>query len=164
MTFEQRMAVSEAHERAIIDRLIAKGWRAHLFGQSQLPNAMRDLLRTYHDDGLNPTLLRWLPDILAGYVTHRTYACLIDGKVCSSAHANYAVETSALDAVRLLSDAVGLPCFFVFDDFGVLTPRDVTLRGLPGRNSSHGSGTPYLLVERRFARPFDCVFPGIEPP
>lgn len=160
MTFQQRKAMADSHEHDVIERLISIGWHAELFGQAQLSEKSRDLLKSYVDHRFQPTLLRWLPDIIAGCNRpgYKSYVCLIDAKACDEKYANYSIERDALDAVTCLTDRMGMPCFFVFNDWKVLTARDIRLRGEFGPRPHFGSGTPYLLVSRDFGRSFSSVF------
>jgi len=161
MSFANRKASSDQFEKAVIDRLRCNGWYAERFGQCLLPEMMRDIMKCYHDDYGNPTLLRWLPDIYAGHFTAqgRAFCCLIDVKTCASKTENYAVELSAVEAVGKLCDVFHMPSYFVFDDWGILTAREIEQRGRPGSPHNSGSGTPYCLVARTFSHPFDQMFP-----
>jgi hypothetical protein len=162
MSFAERMATASTHEIAVKQRLNDRNWQAELFGQILLPPNLRDLLKQYSDDYGNPTLLRWLPDILAGYLRPgRAYCCLIDAKTCGPNQKNYAVEKSAIDALAILTQALHIPSFFVFDDWGVLTAHIIQQRGWSGPDHGNGSGTAYFLVERRYSLPFDRIFPPI---
>lgn len=54
--------------------------------------------------------------------------------------------------------------FDIWEFAHVLTPREARQRGTPGRTpqGGRGSGTPYLLVEKRHARPFLDIFPQVK--
>lgn len=160
-TFAARMAPALEFEIAVIERFNSTGWRAFPFGQSQLPDECRDLLRRYEDGSRRPCLIRWMPDVIAFNVqTRRTYVALIDAKVCGD-RPNYAVEMSAAETAEAFTDRLYTPTFFVFDDWRVMTPREVRQRGRAGPNRSNGSGTPYYLIEKGFSRPFAEVFPPV---
>jgi hypothetical protein len=160
MGFEQRLTLAAKHEADIIAKLKGLRWHAEPFGQAQLSDASRDLLKGYLDDRLHPTLLRWLPDIIAGYrrPDSSAYVCLIDAKVCNEKYANYSIERDAVHALACLTEHLAMPCFFVFDDWKILTARDALMRCEPGPRPYNGSGTPYWLVSRDFGRPFESVF------
>lgn len=172
--FAGRNAKAIQWEQKLIAVFRAKGWTAYPFGQSLLPPEARELLRHYVNDAHQPTLLRWMPDIIAFRCpevcgdhpaqlgTHPGRVVLIDAKTCED-RPNYAVEMSAQEAAAAWTDRLHTPTFFVFDDGGVLTPRDVAQRGRPGPAPSpgRGSGTPYFLVEKRFGVPFRDVFPAV---
>lgn len=163
MSFAERMQSAHEFEQAVLDRLNATGWQAFPFGQSQLPNQARQLLIRYEDAARRPCLIRWLADIIAFRETAggKVWTMLVDAKVCGERTQNYAVEMSAYETAEAFTDQLFTPTFFVFDDWKVLTPREVRQRGLPGPppKAGNGSGTPYVLVSKRWGRPFDEVFP-----
>lgn len=72
----------------------------------------------------------------------------------------YAIETRSLEAADAFVAHLLVPVFFVAADGGVLTPRDVHERGRPGpvTQTTGGTGTPYVLVEKNWARKFNDVF------
>jgi hypothetical protein len=102
-----------------------------------------------------------MPDVITfrAYSNGRIWVALIDAKVCDGPR--YAVEMSAAETAEVFTDKLYTPTFFVFDDWKVLTPREVRQRGVqgPAPKPGRGSGTPYLLVEKRFGRSFDEIFP-----
>lgn len=150
---------------AVVERLTSTGWQADRFGQALLSDQTRDLLKRYEDGSRRPCLIRWMPDVITFGVFSggRIWTALIDAKVCGD-RPNYSVEMSAAETAQIFADQLYTPTFFVFDDWKVLTPREVRQRGTPGRVTANGSGTPYLLVEKRFGQPFDKVFPPIRQP
>jgi len=153
-------AAAKAHEAAVIQQLIDRGWRAHAFGQGLLPPDLCDCLTHYEDHARRPSLVRWFPDVIAGYTVSpwRTFVAVIDAKMCGADRPNYAIEVAALDVAEHFADRLYTPMFFVFDDWHVLTPRDVRQRGRQGPDATNGSGTPYVLVAKQHGRPFDSVF------
>lgn len=161
--FAGRMQAAEKFEIELVDRLNGTGWRAFRFGQSQLPEECRSLLIKYEDGSGRPCLIRWMPDIITfrTYPGGRVFTALIDAKVCPREMPNYSVEMSAVETSEIFTDRLYTPTFFVFDDGKVLTPREVRQRGKPGPSSNNGSGTPYLLVEKRFGLPFVRYFPPV---
>jgi hypothetical protein len=103
-----------------------------------------------------------MPDIITfRELPGRTFVALIDAKVSPQHTANFAIEMSAIETTEIYTDRLYTPTFFVFDDWTVLTPREARQRGTKGPDPSNGrgSGTPYLLIPRRWARPFDAIFP-----
>lgn len=162
MTFADRMGPASEFEAAVVDRFNSTGWRAFHFGQSQLPEECRNLLVRFEDGSRRPCLIRWMPDVIAfRNYSGRSWVALIDAKVCNGP--NYAVEMSAAETAEVFTDHLYTPTFFVFDDWKVLTPREVRQRGRPGPTpaAGRGSGTPYLLVDKRFGRGFNEIFPPI---
>ena len=160
MTFAVRNEAAHTHELAILDRLRSKGWEAELFGQALLPEPIRDHLKRFEDSYRHPTLLRWMPDIIAAckHTISRSYVCLIDAKTCND-RPNYAIEVSAIDSMDVFTERLLMPSFFVFEDWRVLTAREARLRGSPGPQMGNGSGTAYVLVPRGYGRNFDEIFP-----
>lgn len=160
MSFRQRMEPSAAFEAALMERLNIHGWHAYPFGQGQLPDECRRRLMRFEDGSRRPSLIRWMPDIITfrDRTDGRSYVALIDAKVCGD-RPNYAVEMSAIETCEIYTDKLYTPTFFVFDDWRVLTPRDARQRGRHGPDSRSGSGTPYLLISKEHARPFENVFP-----
>jgi hypothetical protein len=162
VTFQQRLGAAASFELKVVDRLNGTGWLAFRFGQAQLPEECRFLLSRCEDDARRPCLIRWMPDVIA-FRGHpgRISVALIDAKVCGAGQ-RYAVEMAAVETAEKFADQLYTPTFFVFDDWTVLTPRDVRQRGWKGPDPEpgRGSGTPYLLVEKRHGRPFDDIFPS----
>jgi hypothetical protein len=156
--FPDRLALGQAHERAVIRALRKRGWKAYPMGQGQLPEDARDMLRQVQTD------LRFMPDIYA----LKMRLALIDAKSGDTylRTGNHAIQIEALEANERAWAKMG-DCFFVFDDGRVFTPADVRRVGRPGRYSDRGSGTPFLLVPRDAGRPFDavfgCSFPDLRP-
>jgi hypothetical protein len=165
MTFAMRIDPAVEFEQSVLARFNVSGWIAEPFGQALLPENARDALRHFEDLSGRPTLVRWMPDILAWReCNHRvTHLALIDAKV-GQVSDNHAVEIAAADAMDVYVERLYIPAFFVFNDWTVLTPRDVKHRGRlgPDPRGGNGSGTPYYLVPKRFARAFDNVFPRDE--
>lgn len=162
MSFTDRIQASLVFEQGVIERLNkTPGWLAFPFGQGQLPQACRERLIRFEDDARRPSLIRWMPDVIAfrDLSNERSYVSLIDAKK-SGPTENYAIEMSAIETAEIYTDYLYTPTFFVFDDWKVLTPREARQRGRPGPEPSpgRGSGTPYLLIAKRFARGFAEVF------
>jgi hypothetical protein len=166
MMFQDRLDLSGAFEDLIIDRLIRAGWHAEHFGQRQLSEECRDRLKRFEDAARRPSLIRWMPDILAfcDLPSGRSFVALIDAKVSPPPDTgNYAIERSAVEALEIWTDHFYTPTFFVFDDWQVLTPREARQRGRlgPEPGPGRGSGTPYFLIAKRNARAFDAIFPAV---
>ena len=160
-TWKERIALATALETQIIERLNATGWQAFQFGQGQLPQECRDRLIRFEDGARRPSLLRWLPDIITfcERANGSVFVALIDAKTCLSDTPNYSIESSSIETAEVITDKLYTPVFFVFGDFMVLTPRETRQRGRQGPPPKRGSGTPYMLIEKRFARPFEAIFP-----
>ena len=158
MTFGARIATAHALEQRVIDGLQSRGWMAYEFGQAQIPNAGRDILKAYSDNALRPALLRWMPDIIALRCEGKPEVALVDAK--GGDGQRYAIETRSIEAAEAFVERLHVPVFFVCADGGVLTPRDIRERGFAGpvNNTTAGTGTPYVLVEKRWARKFNDIF------
>lgn len=164
--FDERKEFADKLEREILDHLNSTGYQAFPFGQALLPKECRDLLKRFEDGSGRPCLIRWMPDIIA--FRHepggKVWAALIDAKHCPDHWDNYSIEMSAAETAEAFADQMYTPTFFVFNGGKALTPRDVRQRGKPGpppRKGRDASGTPYLLVEKRFAQPFGRYFPKV---
>ena len=162
--FAGRLQTAIKFEDQLIERLNATGWQAFHFGQSQLPEACRAYLTRFEDGSRRPALIRWMPDVITfrQYPNGRVFVALLDAKVCGD-RPNYAIEMSAAETAEVFTDKLYTPTFFAFDDWRVLTPREVRQRGRMGPAPVNGSGTPYYLVEKRYSRPFADVFPPAKP-
>lgn len=162
--FGSRMEAAGRFETELVERLNMTGWRAFPFGQSQLPDECRSLLFRHEDESGRPCLIRWMPDIITFRTlpSGRVWVALIDAKACAPEMPNYSVEMSAAETAETFTDRLYTPTFFVFDDAKVLTPREVRQRGTPGPPpKGNGSGTPYVLVSKRYGHPFTRYFPPL---
>lgn len=157
MSYGDRAATGTEQESRVLVALRARGWEAHPFGQGQIPGNCRDILRRYEDSAMNPVLIRWLPDIIAVRDIGKPEVCLIDAKAGGP---NFAIETRAVEASEIFVEKMNVPCFFVGDDGSVITPRICRERGRlgPPPRDGRGSGTPYLLIDKQWGRPFADVF------
>jgi hypothetical protein len=103
-----------------------------------------------------------MPDIITfrDLPSGRSFVALIDAK-CSGQTPNFSIEMSAVETADVYADQLYTPTFFVFDNWSVLTPREARQRGSKGPDPEpgRGSGTPYLLVKKHWARPFAEIFP-----
>lgn len=160
MSFTTRNAQAIAFENEVIERLHRNGWHAEQFGQGQMSEYARELLRRFvhPDPNVGPTLIRWMPDILAGrmYGEH-AYVALIDAKVCGEQYSNQAIEIKALEAAEVF-EQLHIPCFYVFSNWKVVKPAEARRYGYEGRPSRNGSGTPYLLFEKDVGEDFERFF------
>lgn len=162
MSFAARLAPAIEFEQRVIDRLNKSGWPAFPFGQAQLSLECRQRLARFEDFSRRPSRIRWMPDIITfrDLRNGRSYVALIDAKASNGLR--YAIETSAVDTAEIYVDGLYTPTFFVFDDWKVLTPLEVRQRGVQGPFRGNGSGTPFLLVEKCYGRPFTDFFPPVK--
>jgi hypothetical protein len=159
MSFAARLGPSIEFEERVKERLNSTGWPAFSFGQAQLPVECRQRLARFEDLSRRPCRIRWMPDIITfrDLRNGRSYVALIDAKASNGQR--YAIEMSAVDTAEIYVDGLYTPTFFVFDDWNVLTPLEVRQRGFQGPFRGSGSGTPFLLVEKCYGRPFTDFFP-----
>lgn len=159
MSFARRLGPALEFEECVKKRLNESGWPAFSFGQSQLSEECRQRLAKFEDLSKRPCRIRWMPDIITfrDLRNGRSYVALIDAKTGNGQR--YAIEMSAVDTANIYVDLLYTPTFFVFDDWRVLTPLDVRQRGFQGPFRGNGSGTPFLLVEKCYGRPFSEFFP-----
>lgn len=158
--FQERKHVSDAFESILMHKLNSSGWIARRFGQSQLPEECRARLKRFQDGSGRPCLIRWMPDIITfrDLDNGRSLVALIDAKAASKTSPNYSIEMSAIETAEIYTDRLYTPTFFVFDDWKVMTPREARQRGTKGPEVNNGSGTPYLLINKRFSKPMADIF------
>lgn len=163
MSFAERMASATKFEVEVIDQLNKSGWQAFPFGQSQLPDKCRQHLRKFEDASRRPSLIRWMPDVITfrELPNGKVFVALIDAKACDDDRPNFAIEMSAIETAEVYTDKLYTPTFFAFTGWSVLTPREARQRGTKGPDANNGSGTPYVLIAKRFGRPFNEVFPPV---
>lgn len=161
MNFAARMAPSTQFEERVIEQLRSIGWHAYPFGQALLSSECRQRLARFEDSFRRPCRVRWMGDIITfrDLPNGRAYVALIDAKVCKGQR--YALEMSAVETAAIYTDHLYTPCFFVFDDWMVLTPFEARQRGVPGPFRGNGSGTPFLLVDKTYGQPFTDRFPPV---
>ena len=165
-TYATRVATAKPWEETLVLVLKEKGWLAAPFGQAQITEDLRENLRAWSDDYGNPTLLRWMPDIIAARPGPDPYICLIDAKTESAsnqASPNYSIEVNAVDAGLVFANFLRIPVLYVWSDGGVMTPNTVLNRWSSKQDGSrtNGSKTAFYLVRKAFARKAADVFPTI---
>ena len=75
MSFTQRMREARKFERTVVDALRVHGWIAEPFGQGQLSESVRAILRQVK------TPARWMPDIIGcKRYPVRTLTVFVDAK------------------------------------------------------------------------------------
>jgi hypothetical protein len=147
LTFDERLAVGQAHEDRVLDALRERGWHACLYGQRVL------------DDGVKltgRTPLRWGPDIVA---SHGQETVLVDAKATfSRGTRRHAVSADSLRAALQWEAFTGLPLYFVFADLLTMEPREVLAAVVPGRRPRIDDLGGTAFVPAGAGRPFDEVF------
>lgn len=155
-TFAARMAEAALHEQAVLNEIRCRGWIAEPFGQGQLPERVRDLLRKH-----SSTLVRWMPDIIAmKQFPNGMQLRFVDAKAGNKweTTGNHDVEIKALESADAFYSYAKAPVYFVFTDMGAAAPEDIWDVGWQGPNYGNGSGTPYLLFPAAVCRPLDATF------
>jgi hypothetical protein len=162
MTYEARLQGAIEFETQVMEWLTRIGWLAFPFGQALLPPECRVRLKHFVDAAKRPSLLRWMPDIIAfrDYNEGRVSLALVDAKHCAPDRKNYAVEIAAIETAELFVEKLFTPVFFVFSDWRALTPRDARMRGYFNASAPGGSGTPFLLIDKRFGVSATEYFPA----
>jgi hypothetical protein len=101
------------------------GWSAECFGQGQLSQAARDVLKHYTDEQGRPTPIRWMPDIIA-VRAQRAKVALIDVKTRSLRYPHsWAVNEHCLQSLEVFGKTMLVPVYFLMDDWTVRTPEEV---------------------------------------
>jgi hypothetical protein len=155
MSFAARLAQARSAETTVLSGLRDNGWNAEPFGQALLPDSIRDALKRYINLDGSPTLLRWLPDVIASkQFAWFQMIVLLDVKADSGQR--FAIELKALETCEALQEHLLIPCWFVWPNGHVLTPQMVRDNCFDGSQfeGRAGSGTPYVLVEKYHARKF----------
>ena len=152
-----RLLAGHGWERDLAATLTGYGWAVVPFGQAHIAEPVQTALRRHADSYGRPSGIRWLPDLLA---TRGDRVALVDAKTEGRPSDNYAVELAALDVGRVLVEHLHTPAYYVWPDGGVLTPHAVDRRWsrrMDG-NRAGGSGTSFVLVDKRYAARAADVF------
>jgi hypothetical protein len=165
--FADRLTAAKNWEWVVRQALEARGWHTEEFGQAMLSDDARAALRDRRDEYGQPTLLRWLPDIIA---YNGLRVCLVDAKGDRGGTPNFAIEVSAVDTGIVITEQMHTPLYYVWQPEGwTLTPAQIQNRHaeIDKRDGSdaNGSGTAFYLIRKKFADHPDLVFgPVLSPP
>jgi hypothetical protein len=154
MTFRNRMEYALAHEEAVAQRLIDRGYQVGRFGQGMLTENVRAILRSHH------TPLRWMPDIIAATEGE---VLLVDAKAGRTDTPCHAIEKASLEALMKLQFGISVPVILVWSDFRCSPVQMLAHHELKrdGYRSPNGSGTPYWLIPKDGVTfEFDETFTG----
>lgn len=167
-TFQQRVPSALKFEDVARQRLAEFGWTTFEAGQGTISNEARNALNAQLDDFGRVTLMRWFPDIFAFRGAGTTFECaLIEAKSCAE-RPNQSLEMASVEAALVCEVGFRMRTYFVFDNWNVLTPREID--ALPtndarfrdgkweGPRRGVGSDTPYWLFGKHHGRPFVEVF------
>lgn len=153
--FVRRLEVATAFEEKVVAALVERGWRAERFGQGQLSEEMRDIIKRVN------TRVRYMPDIIAAKSFNaKTLLVFVDAKAGDKWKdtGNHDIETAALEGAEKWEQYAECPVYFVFSDGGTVTPAVFRELATPGRFRGVGSGTPFLLIPRSACSKFDAIF------
>jgi hypothetical protein len=153
--FEHRLQHALSWESKVVAKLERCGWLATPFGQGQLPEPQRALLRRL------PTALRWMPDILATRAGPAGPFCvLIDAKGGDrhKSTGNHGIETASLNALLEWKRLAKVPCVIVTPDWLVHDVEYIAANSWKGPRYGNGSGTPYRLWRGDTGTAFDACF------
>lgn len=153
--FERRLEVATAFEVKVVAALVERGWRAERFGQGQLSEEMREIIKKVN------TKVRYMPDVIAAKdFSAKTRLVFVDAKAGDKWQetGNHDIEAAALDGAEKWQQFSECPVYFVFANGDTITPQNFREMCKPGRFRGIGSGTPFLLVTRSACSPFNVVF------
>lgn len=153
--FVRRLEVATAFEEKVIAALVERDWRAEKFGQGQLSEEMRDIIKRVN------TRVRYMPDVIAARTfTARTRLIFVDAKAGDKWRetGNHDIETAALEGAEKWEQYSECPMYFVFTSGDTITPADFRSLATTGRFKGVGSGTPFMLAPRTACSGFDAVF------
>lgn len=143
MSFANRMACAHKWEQDVAATIRQYGWGCEPFGQGQLSDNARGILRHVQ------TPLRWIPDLIAYRDPYDV--ALFDCKWGRTDTPNWSIEIAAVESDINFFEFCGLPIYYVWPDYTCSTPDsvfEVGLRRAEGWHDGAGSGTPYYLVPK----------------
>jgi len=153
--FEQRIEIATAFEDKVAAALTERGWLAERFGQGQLSEGMRNVIKRVN----TPT--RWMPDIIAAkQFRAKARLIFVDAKSGEAWRntGNHDIETAALEAAEGWEQFSGCPVYFVCSNGETITPAVFRELGVVGRYRGNGTGTPFLLMPRSASTSFNATF------
>ena len=159
MTFQQRFGGGRGWEVELAEGLVARGWQVCEFGQGQLDDNAHQALRSWTDTYGRPSLIRWLPDLLA-WRDRLVY--MIDAKSETAKNAasdNVAIELDAFAVGLSIEKVLNTPMLYVWKA-GAATPRTIENRWhrrLDG-GKADGSGTAFILMDKKYLTPLPQIF------
>lgn len=149
-TFDERLAVGNAHERRVATELEARGWLVTEWGQGMLPAPTRWAIREARSQ------FRFFPDMIASRAHGEVIA--IDAKDCmrSTETGRYAISRDCVAFGLQFFAAFGIPLFYVCgSNLGTFTPTEIASYGQVGPRATNGA---YYLISIHFGRVFDDIF------
>lgn len=160
--FDGRISSASASELRVLTLLRNFEWDAHLIGQALFPPNLSTALKSYTNTDGQPSLIRWWPDIAASKMLAQTEVVLFDVKYEDPNRSNYSIEIRALEAAKAINRHLNTMTLFVWEstttgDLLVMSPERVEKYAIPGPENVFGSGTPYVLVAKTYARTLSDV-------
>jgi hypothetical protein len=155
--FQTRMQAAQEWELAVLDRLRSCGWSADRFGQGQLPESQRRLLRRVN------TRVRWIPDLIAQRAVSGGSVCMfVDAKSGETYKRSrrHDIETASLHALVDWKRFSGVPCVLVTQDWMVHDVDFVLAFSEDGPHRGNGSGTDFRVWQASTGIDWDTCFPG----
>ena len=156
-TFDDRFTPARKWEVELAEGLRARGWQVTEFGQGQLTPDAHQALREWRDSYGRPSLIRWLPDLLAW---RGPDVYMVDAKSESGRDTgNVAVELDAFQVGVHIEQILNTPMLYVWK-CGAATPRLIENRWKQRKDGlrTNGSGTSFLLVDKSHLQPLSVVF------
>jgi hypothetical protein len=104
-----------------------------------------------------PCLMRWWPEF---QISRGVKFALVDAKSeLRTDTANFSIETDALRCYRSIQ-RFNVQVLIVFPDMLVISADDAIAQSIYSHSGrgTNGAGTPFLLIPKAFARPFDKAF------
>lgn len=154
-SFAERLQVGRAFEDQVRDRLERDGWESSKFGQEQLPEKHRRILRR------QDTSIRHMPDVLAsrmiGELAVSAFFDAKSGEVFRRT-GKHGIETASLMALVEWKRAHKLPTYIVTADWCLHDPEYVLSICEDGHYLGKGSGTPFKLWYASEGQPWDQFF------
>ena len=159
MTFQHRFDPARKWEVELAEGLRARGWNVSEFGQGQLSDEAHLALRDFRDTYGRPSMIRWLPDLLA-WRGDSVY--MIDAKSETAKNANgqnVSIELDAFSVGVAIEKVMNTPMLYVWK-VGAATPRTIDNRWHQRRDGSGtaGAGTAFLLMSKQYLMPLSDVF------
>lgn len=152
MTWKERLAVGESLEVRVASALKRRGWAVDHWGQGILSPRVRDALAA------SRSRFGHFPDLVAA---RRGEVVTVDAKdrMWSTPGNRYAVRRTCVSFGLQFLAAFDIPLYYVFGNFGVLTPSEAQAYGsLAGRTA----GGAYYLIPGGYGHRFDHVFGAAE--
>lgn len=147
-TWHQRKRVGDAHEKRVARCLRQRGWTVAEWGQGTLPAPIRTAIVR------SGSSWRYFPDLVAA---RGDFVVVIDAKdsMPTTTSRRYSISVDCVRFGLQFTAAFTVPYFYVFGDFGVLTPAEIMSYQFIGKTRGY-----YLVPATRARRPDDAFGVG----